>query len=63
VPTRSTTRKAIRSDTIARVSNRPGVVGEPGMCVRSSHGNWEISRLTSGLLPLARIGEARSRNR
>jgi hypothetical protein len=63
VPTRSTTRKATRADASSRVSAWPGVVVEPGMCVRSSYGNWEISRLTSGLLPLARIGKARSRNR
>ena len=49
VPTRSTTRKAIRSGASARVPERPGVVGEPGMCRRSSYGNREISRLTSGL--------------
>ena len=63
VPTRSTTRKATWANASSRVSAWPGVVVEPGMFVSSSYANWEISRLTSGLLPLARIGEARSRNR
>jgi len=56
-------RKATRTDAPTRAPGRPGGVGEPGMCVRSLHGNREISGLTSRGTGLARIGKARSRSR
>jgi hypothetical protein len=41
-----------------------GVVGDPGMSIRTSHGNREISSLaTCGVLHGVRIGKARSRSR
>src|SRR3954454_17211316 len=43
-----TTRKATRTGAPARALVRPGVVGDPGMCGRSLHGNREISRPTGG---------------
>jgi hypothetical protein len=44
-PTPSTGRKAKWAGAQARVSVRPGVVGDPGMCRRSLYGNREISGL------------------
>ena len=63
VPTLFQTRKATRTGASARAPGRPGVVGDPGMCGRSLHGNREISRLTGGSMPPVRIGKARSRSR
>jgi hypothetical protein len=40
-------RKATRAGALMRVPAWPRVVVEPGMHVRSLHGNREISRLTS----------------
>ena len=48
---------------VTRVSARPGVVGDPGMCGSSLHGNREVSGLACGWTPQVRIGKARSRNR
>jgi hypothetical protein len=56
-------RKATRLGASSRAPRRPGVVGDPGMCARSLHGNREISGLTSCGTGLARIGKARSRSR
>ena len=56
-------RKATRLSAPSQALGRPGVVGEPGMCARSLHGNREISGLTSRGIGLARIGKARSRSR
>jgi hypothetical protein len=50
-PTPFRWRKATRSGAPARVSERPGVVEDPGMCRRSLRGNREASRLTSGTGP------------
>jgi hypothetical protein len=44
-------------------ARRPGVVGDPGMCRRSLHGNREVSCPASGNLSLVRSGKARSRRR
>jgi hypothetical protein len=63
VLTPSTRRKATRLRAILRARRRPGVVGDPGMCARSSSGNREISGLTSCSTGLARVGKARSRSR
>jgi hypothetical protein len=63
VPTWSFSRKATRRGASSRVPARPGVVEDPGMCGSSLYGNREISGLTSGWTPLARVGKARSRNR
>jgi len=58
-PTLSSWRKATRVGTLARVPAWSRVVGDPGMHVRSLHGNREISRLTSRNLTtgLRREGE------
>ena len=57
-------RKATRTGAPARAPGRPGVVGDPGMCGRSLHGNREISRPTDRQhAGLVRIGKARSRSR
>jgi hypothetical protein len=63
VPTPLLLRKATRMDALSQASARPGVVIDPGMCARSSHGNREISGPTSRSTGLARIGKARSRSR
>jgi hypothetical protein len=63
VPTLYAERKASRSGALARVPERPGVVGDPGMCGRSLCGNREVSR--SAGRPRAasvRAGKARSRS-
>ena len=39
-------------------ARRPGVVGDPGMCRRSLHGNREISRSTARQQPSVRIGKS-----
>ena len=63
-PTSSTGRKATWSGAPARVSGRPGVVKDPGMCTRSLRGNREISSPTTGPQGrLVRIGKAKSRSR
>ena len=62
VPTPYPLRKATWLGAQSRVSNRPGVVIDPGMCARSLHGNREISDLTCRVRQ-ARIGKARSRSR
>ena len=51
------------ADALARVSVRPGVVEDPGMCGRSLRGNREVSGLASGETPRVRIGKTRSRSR
>ena len=51
------------ADALARVSVRPGVVEDPGMCGRSLRGNREVSGLASGGTPRVRIGKTRSRSR
>ena len=63
VPTQSHRRKARRTGAPSQAPVWPGVVGDPGMCGSSLYGNREVSDLTSGWTPLARIGKARSRNR
>jgi hypothetical protein len=52
-----------RRGALLQVSAWPRVVVEPGMHVRSLHGNREISRLTSRNPGLVRVGKARSRSR
>ena len=51
----------------SRVPRRPGVVGDPGMCVRFLCGTREISRSTNSpsewRAALVRVGKARSRSR
>ena len=60
----SAERKATRTGAISRAPSRPGVVGDPGMCGRSLHGNREISGSTrAACAALVRIGKARSRSR
>ncbi len=49
-------RKARRSGAQMRVPERPRVVGDPSMHVRSLPGNREISSLAAGS-PVARIGK------
>ncbi len=51
------------AEALSRAFVWPGVVKDPGMCGRSLHGNREISGLTCGGTPQARIGKARSRSR
>ena len=51
------------ADALARVSVRPGVVEDPGMCGSSLRGNREVSGLASGATPRVRIGKTRSRSR
>ena len=63
VPTCSETRKATWTGALSRAPVRPGVVEDPGMCGSSLHGNREVSGLTCGWTPQARIGKARSRSR
>jgi hypothetical protein len=63
VPTCSESRKATWRGASSRVPIRPGVVEDPGMCGSSLFGNREISGLTRGWTPWARIGKTRSRNR
>jgi hypothetical protein len=65
VPTPLLWRKATRAGAITRVLARPGGVRDPGMHVRSLHGNREICELTKrGSDPaMARIGKARSPSR
>jgi hypothetical protein len=64
VPTTFPVRKARRWGALSQAPCRPGVVVEPGMYRRSSHGNREISssaaRNSNGVV---RIGKARSRSR
>ena len=62
-PTSLTGRKATRRGASSRAPRGSGVVGDPGMCGRSLHGNREISRLTGDTVSLVRIGKARSRSR
>ena len=63
VPTPCIRRKAIRLGASSRGPGRPGVVRDPGMCIRSLRGNREISRPTVRQRPPVRIGKARSRSR
>ena len=65
VPTPLLWRKATRVGALSQVPVRPGGVKEPGMHVRSLHGNREICEPTTrGTNPaVARIGKARSRSR
>ena len=65
VPTLLLWRKATRAGASSRVLVRPGGVTDPGMHVRSLHGNREICEPTKRWSdPVAvRIGKARSRSR
>ena len=63
VPTLFQKRKATQAGARVRVPVWPCVVADPGMHVRSLHGNREISRLASRCTGLVRIGKARSRSR
>lgn len=65
VPTLLLRRKATRAGAPSQVPVRPSGVRDPGMHVRSLHGNREICGLTRcGHQPArARIGKARSRSR
>jgi hypothetical protein len=63
VPTPCIRRKAARPGAPARAPGRPGVVRDPGMCIRSLRGNRDISRPTVRQPPPVRIGKARSRSR
>jgi hypothetical protein len=63
MPTSLIRRKATRRGASAQAPCRSGVVGDPGMCGRSLHGNREVSRLTGDTLSSARIGKVRSRSR
>jgi hypothetical protein len=62
-PTPYPERKAIPRGTICARPGGPGVVGDPGMCARSLHGNREISRVTACASTPVRIGKVRSRSR
>src|SRR6478736_609289 len=44
--TPSDTRKATRRGALSQAPQRPGVVGDPGMCRHSLFGNREVSWLT-----------------
>jgi len=65
VPTPLLWRKATRAGAPLQVPVRPGGVRDPGMHVRSLHGNREICGLTRGGSDpaWARVGKARSRSR
>ena len=65
VPTPLLERKATRAGAPSQVPERPSGVRDPGMHVRSLHGNREICELTRGgsNSAWARIGKARSRSR
>jgi hypothetical protein len=65
VPTPLLARKATRASASSQAHARPGEVKDPGMHVRSLHGNREICGLTrSGSdVARARVGKARSRSR
>ena len=57
--------KATRAGASSQVPARPGGVRDPGMHVRSLHGNREICELTMrGCKPvMVRVGKARSQSR
>lgn len=65
VPTPLLWRKATRAGAPSQVPARPGGVTDPGMHVRSLHGNREICEPIKrrSNLALVRIGKARSRSR
>jgi hypothetical protein len=65
VPTLLLRRKATRAGAPSQVPVRPGGVREPGMHVRSLHGNREICGLAERRSDpeAVRIGKARSRRR
>jgi hypothetical protein len=65
VPTPLLWRKATRAGAPSQVPVRPGGVRDPGMHVRSLHGNREICEPTErrGDPEAVRIGKARSRRR
>lgn len=65
VPTPLLWRKATRLSAPARALRRPGGVRDPGMHVRSLHGNREICEPTDhrGDPEAVRVGKARSRSR
>ena len=64
VPTLYAERKASWSGALARVPERPGVVGDPGMCGRSLCGNREVSSPAGRRLAgPVRAGKAGSRSR
>lgn len=62
VPTRCSSRKAIRTGALLQAPGRPGAVGEPGTCGRSLYGNRDILGLAGDALPV-RAGKARSHSR
>ena len=62
-PTSLIGRKATRRGASPRAPRGSGVVGDPGMCGRSLHGNREISRLTDDTVSPVRIGKVMSRSR
>ena len=65
VPTPLLWRKATRAGAPSQVPARPGGVRDPGMHVRSLHGNREICEPTQrgGNPAKVRIGKARSQSR
>lgn len=64
MPTPLLWRKATRASAIAQVPARSGGVRDPGMHVRSLHGNREICGLTRRMLMRrVRIGKMRSQSR
>ena len=63
VPTASSSRKATQTGAINARPGWPGVVEDPGMCARSSHGNREVLRVAGCASTPVRIGKARSRSR
>lgn len=65
VPTPLLWRKATRAGAPSQVPVRPGGVRDPGMHVRSLHGNREICEPTErrGDPEAVRIGKARSQSR
>ena len=63
VPTLLFKWKATRAGALLRVPTRPCAVRDPGMRVRSLHGNREICGLATERYAVVRIGKARSRSR
>jgi hypothetical protein len=65
VPTPLLWRKATRAGALSQVPARPSGVRDPGMHVRSLHGNREICEPTQrgGNPAKVRVGKARSRSR
>jgi RNA-directed DNA polymerase len=55
-PTLCVERKATWTGASSRAPGRPGAVVDPSMCVRSSPGNREISRLARTVAPWSASG-------